>query len=248
VTGLLFLAVYVTFGLSLQALFLWTLIALMMVTFWIDIDTMMIYDSVTFPGIALGMVYSWVITDQFLFSLAACLYAVAFLMLINNLTLLAIGEDGIGGGDLTLVAMLGAWLGLEHTVLAVALSMVIGSGMGLLLLFSRWLVAREWVPFALAGAFAPFAYVMGCILVAGPVGAEAAGYWYGAGLDVLLRTCVAVLAGFLGGCAGFVYMRLTRDEGNLAMPFGPALVLGGLSALFWGGPMIGWYLERLGNH
>lgn len=247
-TGLLFLAVYLAFGLGWQALFLWVLIALMVVTFWIDIDTMMIYDVVTFPGIALGLLYSWLITDQFLFSLAACLYAVAFLMLINNLTLLAIGEDGVGGGDLTLVAMLGAWLGLQHTALAVGLSMIIGSAMGLGLLFSRWLAARHWQPFALALAVAPPAYVAGCVLVAGPLGAQTAGFWWGAGLDLALRGCVAALAAFLGACAGWIYMRTARDEGHLAMPFGPALVLGGLGALFWGGPMIGWYLDRLGSH
>jgi prepilin signal peptidase PulO-like enzyme (type II secretory pathway) len=43
-------------------------------------------------------------------------------------------------------------------------------------------------------------------------------------------------------------MRTAKDEGYLQMPFGPALVLGGLSALFWGGPMIGWYMTRLGSH
>lgn len=248
VTGLLFLAVYAAFGLGWQALFLWALVGLMVVTFWIDIDTMMIYDAVTFPGIALGLVYSWLITDQFWFSLAACLYAVAFLMLVNNLTLLAIGQDGVGGGDLTLVAMLGAWLGLQHTALAVGLSMIIGSAIGLMMLFSKWLKERQWVPFVLAVLVTPAAYVAGCVLAAGPLGGEVVGYWWGAGLDGVLRSCIAVLAAFLGGCAGFIYMRTARDDGYLEMPFGPALVLGGLGALFWGGPMIGWYLERLGSH
>lgn len=246
-TGLLFLAVYLAFGLTLQSLFLWVLVGLMVVTFWIDIDTMMIYDQVTFPGIALGLLYSWLIADQFWFSLAACLYAVAFLMLINSLTVLAIGEDGVGGGDMTLVAMLGAWLGLQETVLAVGLSMVIGSAMGLGMLFRRWGQAGRWQPFALAAVVTPFAYVAGCFLALTPFNSPASGWWFGATLDPLVRLAVFAMAALLGACAGWIYMRTAEDEGRLMMPFGPALVLGGLGALFWGGPMIGWYLQRLGS-
>ena len=246
-TGLLFLAVYLAFGLTFQSLFLWVLVGLMVVTFWIDIDTMLIYDQITFPGIALGLLYSWLVADQFWFSLAACLYAVAFLLLVNGLTVLAIGEDGVGGGDMTLVAMLGAWLGLQQTALAVGLSMIIGSAIGLGMLFRRWGQAGHWQPFALAAAVTPLAYVAGCFLAVSPFGPAAAGWWFGASLDPLVRLAIFAMAALLGASAGWIYMRTAQDEGRLMMPFGPALVLGGLGALFWGGPMIGWYLQRLGG-
>lgn len=246
-TGLLFLAVFLAFGLTWQTFFLLILVALMVVTFWIDIDTMLIFDQVTFPGVAIGLLYSWLVADQFWFALSACLYAVAFLMLINSLTVLAIGEDGIGGGDMTLVAMLGAWLGLQQTVIAVGLSMVIGSMIGLGILFRRWGAAGNWQPFALAGLITPLAYLGGCFLAVGPFGTPAAGWWYGAPLDPMVRLAILAMASLLGASAGWIYMRTAEDEGRLLMPFGPALVLGGLGALFWGGPMVGWYLERLGS-
>jgi leader peptidase (prepilin peptidase) / N-methyltransferase len=247
-TGALFLFVYQTYGLSWQTGFLLVLMSLCMVTFWIDIDHMVILDVITIPGVALGLMYSAVVTGQFWYSLSAVLYGVAVLLFINSVTMLFIGRDGIGGGDFTLVAMLGAWLGLQQTVLALGLAMFVGAAMGLLILFAKWLKARHWQPFALAGlvgavAFVGFGAVLG--LPTGQLGFP--GALWGAHLTGPMRGAVAIFAGLLGASAGWLYMRTVQDEGYLEMPFGPALVLGGLGSLFWGVPLLSWYAERMGT-
>ncbi|MNS34757.1 Type 4 prepilin-like proteins leader peptide-processing enzyme [compost metagenome] len=247
-TGALFLFVYSVYGLSWQTAFLLILVSLCMVTFWIDIDHMVILDVITLPGVALGLLYSAVVTGQFWYSLAAVLYGVAVLLFINSVTMLFIQRDGIGGGDFTLVAMLGAWLGLQQTLLALGLAMFVGAAMGLVVLFGRWLKDRRWQPFALAFAVGAVAFVgFGSLLVV-PGGPELSfpGALWGAHMTGPLRAAVAAFAALLGASAGWLYMRTAQDEGYLEMPFGPALVLGGLGSLFWGAPFLTWYAERMG--
>ena len=120
-TACLWAAVVWVFGPTLQAAFLLVLVSLMIVIFWIDFDTQYIYDQTTFPGVVIGLAYSYFVTHQFWLALAAALYAAAAVSLVYGLSWLVFREEGIGGGDLTLVAMLGAWLGLKAMILALGL-------------------------------------------------------------------------------------------------------------------------------
>ena len=234
-TGWLFLATYMAFGLTWQTGLLLIFGALLVVTFWIDIDHMLILDEITLPGIAIGLAYSAFVTNQFWLAVAAALYGVAILMGINALALLFIGRDGVGGGDLTLIAMLGAWLGLAQGALALGLAMLFGALMGLALIFWRWAQERRWQPFAVAAGvgaatFAAFAYPLSLL---GPIAPGMVGVLVG-------------MAALMGASGGWMYMRLTTDEGEFTeIPFGPALVLGGLTSLFFGLPVIAWYTERM---
>jgi prepilin signal peptidase PulO-like enzyme (type II secretory pathway) len=219
----------------------------LIVTFWIDIDHMLILDIVTIPGAILGLIYSALITHQFWYSLAAVLYGLALLLAINSLTWLFIGRDGIGGGDFTLVAMLGAWLGLSGTLLGLGLAMVAGAAMGLVVMFARWLTQRHWQPFALALGVGLPVYVLGSVFMGMAAGQnQMPGLLVGLWLPDAMKLAIMGFAALIGASAGWLYMRTVKDEGYLEMPFGPALVLGGLLSLFWGAPLIEWYVGRLG--
>lgn len=54
---------------------------------------------------------------------------------------------------------------------------------------------------------------------------------------------VAILAAVLAGGMLAIWLLAMRRKGRKdAVPFGPFLAVGGLVALFWGGPIIDWYL------
>jgi len=54
---------------------------------------------------------------------------------------------------------------------------------------------------------------------------------------------VAILAAVLaGGILAIALLALGRRGRKDAVPFGPFLAMGGLIALFWGRPLIDWYL------
>lgn len=248
-TGLLFLFVYQSYGLTLQTAFLLVLISLCMVTFWIDMDHMVILDVITLPGVVLGLLYSALVTNQFWSSLAGALMGVAVLMLINNVTLLIIQRDGMGGGDYTLIAMLGAWLGLQQTVLALGIAMIAGALMGILVMFGRWAAQRYWQPFAIALAAGYATFFLFGLLFVSPIGPGPSfpGMLWGAHLTDGLRVMNMAMAGMMGASLGWAYVRMTKDEDFTEIPFGPALVLGGLGSLFWGVPLLSWYFQRLGT-
>jgi leader peptidase (prepilin peptidase)/N-methyltransferase len=242
-TGVLFVGVYWAFGPTLQTAFLLAFAGLMIVIFWIDFDTQYIFDQTTFPGIAIGLLYSYWITHQFWLALAAALYAVAAVSLVYGLSWLLLREEGIGGGDLTLVAMIGAWLGIKGMVLALGLGVLFGALMGMAVVFAGYVRERFWAPVLLgvgsivlffSGSEAMYRSVFTpSISIAKP---EA-------------HVAIAVFATLVGASVGYFYTRATRDKDaeKPRIPFGPALVLGGMVSLFWGDPLVNWYMAQMGS-
>ncbi|MEB3223641.1 MAG: prepilin peptidase [Candidatus Sericytochromatia bacterium] len=237
-TGLLFWAVLQAHGPTWQTLALWAFVALGIVVFWIDLDTMLIHDAVTLPGIGLGLAYGFALTDNGISGLVAALGAWAFLLAVNSLSLLLLGQDGVGDGDMTLVMMLGAWLGTRHTLVALGFALIVGSLWGLFQLHARWWSFGARAPLAAAALVAPASFELVCLVTGLPTGSPQ--WWCGGHLD-LTGWAVAVTASvFLALAAGWLLRRLTHAEPPHVMPFGPALVAGGVGALFVGAPTWTW--------
>jgi leader peptidase (prepilin peptidase)/N-methyltransferase len=233
-TSLLFLLVYWHFGMGIQLIFLCVLMALLIVTFWIDIDHMVILDEVMVPGIVIGLSYSATVNHNFLLAVAGALAGASILIFINSVTLLLIGRDGIGEGDFLLIAMLGTWLGLGATGVALVLAVLAGAVIGLALLFFKWYQARVWQPFLCASLVGIVTYVASWPVVMywkEARGLSAEGLW---GSGSMMQVSLGVFSVFLGACGGWLMMKYARDDGFLEMPFGPSLVLGGVGALFYG--------------
>jgi leader peptidase (prepilin peptidase)/N-methyltransferase len=64
------------------------------------------------------------------------------------------GQEGLGGGDVKLLAMLGAWLGLESILILIVLSTFLGSLVGLFLIARGKATTKAAIPFGpfLAGS------------------------------------------------------------------------------------------------
>jgi prepilin signal peptidase PulO-like enzyme (type II secretory pathway) len=190
--------------------------------------------------VAVGLLYSYMITHQFWMALAAALYAVAAVSLVYGLSWLILREEGIGGGDLTLVAMIGAWLGLKGMILALALGVLFGALMGMGWVFAGYVRERYWPPVALGAGVA----------VAFFAATEA---MYRFTLPMLMprpemHAAFAAFAVLVGASLGYFHTRSTRDKDTEKprIPFGPALVLGGIVSLFWGDALVTWYMASMG--
>jgi len=61
--------------------------------------------------------------------------------------------------------------------------------------------------------------------------------------DLGVAVFIGLLAGSVVGIALMIAGRKTRKD---AIPFGPFLALGGICAVFWGGPLVDWYLNMRG--
>ena len=65
----------------------------------------------------------------------------------------------------------------------------------------------------------------------------------GAWLGWKMLAVVILLSSFAGALVGIFLIVFARHGRNVPIPFGPYLVLGGLSALFWGDAMLDYYLQ-----
>ncbi len=124
---------------------------------WIDARTRLLPDSVTLPLLWLGLLFN---AGDGLVPLAQAVWGAAIgylaLWLLNAGYKLLRGRDGMGGGDMKLLAALGAWLGAGMLLPVVFLAALFG----LLTACIRWSGQRE-VPFGPALAAAGWLVFLG---------------------------------------------------------------------------------------
>jgi leader peptidase (prepilin peptidase)/N-methyltransferase len=161
-TGLVFAALVWNYGLTWRTfeylIFCWGLI----VVSFIDIDYMILPDVFTLSGIVIGLVGAAMNPERdFLPALAGVLMGGGFLWLIAYLYLLLRKEEGMGGGDIKLLAWIGAVLGWQAVPFVVLASSVIGSAVGLGLAFQGKAGLKSVIPFGPYLAFAALLYLFG---------------------------------------------------------------------------------------
>jgi len=143
VTALLFLVGWWRFGLSLAGLSAAIFAVIMVVVIFVDLDHQIIPNAVTYPGLVVGLVLA--VSGgprEFLIRLAAALGAGLFFFLIA-----VVSRGGMGGGDVKLAAVMGAFLGWPVIATALFISFMLGGLVGMALLLARRRGRKDPVPF-----------------------------------------------------------------------------------------------------
>lgn len=156
ITGLLAGSVVVRFGYQWQTLIYFIFIAALLVITFIDLDHFIIPDVISLPGIPLGFAASFVLPGvTWTHSLFGILLGGGGLAAIAWGYQLITGKDGMGGGDIKLLAMIGAFLGWQGVIFTIMVSSLIGSivGLTLMVLYRKTLKLRiPFGPFLAIGA------------------------------------------------------------------------------------------------
>ncbi len=146
--ALLAAALMHTFQLSIASAGYFIFCAALLVIIFIDIHHQIIPDVISLPGIVLGVIFSFVSpTVSWQSSLigllvgGGVLYAVAFFYFLLRKV------DGMGGGDIKLLAMIGAWLGWQSLPFVIFASSLSGSLVGLIAMFYQRKGGRTRIPF-----------------------------------------------------------------------------------------------------
>jgi leader peptidase (prepilin peptidase)/N-methyltransferase len=163
-TGFLFLSCYLHFGLTLAALKCAVLGYLLLGLIFTDAETKLLPDAMTLPGLALGILFSlvvpvndlasrimpgmvstamrgeiswriWSLSD----SLLGAAIGASFLYGAAAIYLRARGVEGMGFGDVKLMALIGAFLGTKLTVLTIFAASLTGSVFGLSTVLAVWM-------------------------------------------------------------------------------------------------------------
>lgn len=146
------------FGLGWQALLMYALIAGFLVITFIDLDHRIIPDVITLPGIPIGLAASFgpgMISP--LESLVGILAGGGSLFLVAWGYQLVTQREGMGGGDIKLLAMIGAFIGWKGVLLTIFIASLTGTLAGMALIFRRrgdMKLAVPFGPFLAVGAIA----------------------------------------------------------------------------------------------
>jgi leader peptidase (prepilin peptidase)/N-methyltransferase len=128
-TAALFLLCDLRFGLTVTGIGMAVLSFPLIGLAVMDAETMRLPDAFTLPGIALGILYSGLLpadqpADHLSHAIASILWAASaalLLLLIRWLYFLVRHQEGLGLGDVKLLAMIAAWLGPAPTILTLLL-------------------------------------------------------------------------------------------------------------------------------
>jgi leader peptidase (prepilin peptidase) / N-methyltransferase len=163
-TGVVFLSCYWFFGLTLSTLKYCTFAFLLLGLIFTDAETKLLPDKLTLPGLALGIIFSLLVpvndlASQFLPGMVNLPFSgdlsMRLLSLLDSLLGAALGAsfiygagaiylrwrgmEGMGFGDVKLMAMVGSFLGMKLTVFTIFTASLAGSLFGLTTIFVVWL-------------------------------------------------------------------------------------------------------------
>jgi len=157
-TGTMAVLVLAYFGATADALIYFALICAFIIIIYIDLDHQLIPDIITLPGILIGFLASFILeTPTYMDSLIGLLLGGGILFAIAWGYYLVTGKEGMGGGDIKLLAMIGAFLGWQGVCFTIFLASITGTlAGGLLMLFARKNLkfALPFGPFLSIGAIA----------------------------------------------------------------------------------------------
>jgi leader peptidase (prepilin peptidase)/N-methyltransferase len=162
-TGVLFLGCYAYAGLTLATLKYCVFGFLLLGLIFTDAETKLLPDKLTLPGLALGLIFSLLVpvhdfASQFLPGMVNLPFsgdlATPLLSLLDSLLGAALGAsfiygagavylrwrgaEGMGFGDVKLMAMVGAFLGIKLTIFTIFTASVAGSMFGLTTVMVVW--------------------------------------------------------------------------------------------------------------
>ncbi len=148
ITALGSLILFMKFGPSLSFLIYFTFVAALIVITVIDLYHQIIPDVISLPGIGVGLLASLVL-PQFTFfdSLIGFLLGGGSLFLVATLYQWLFKREGMGGGDVKLLAMIGAFLGWKAVILTILLGSLIGSIIGIIIMVLKGKDFKYAIPF-----------------------------------------------------------------------------------------------------
>ncbi len=157
-TSVLFGVIVAWFGFSMATVFRLAFASAMVAVVFIDYEHQIIPDVITLPGTLLGLVAALLGPPGWMDAVAGALVGGGSLFAIGLIYQKVRGIEGMGGGDVKLGLMLGAFTGWQGALFTLFLASSVGALVGAILLLQRKAEGRTALPF---GAFLAPAAVLG---------------------------------------------------------------------------------------
>jgi leader peptidase (prepilin peptidase)/N-methyltransferase len=167
-TAALWVAAALRFGVSAEFAVAVVLLTALVAVTAIDLSHQIIPDRITIPGIVTGaLVNLFAVRVPWIDALIGIVVGGGIFFVI-----ILVSGGGMGGGDMKLGAMLGAFLGWKVTLVALLAAVTLGGGVAVVLLLTGRVRRRDPIPF---GPFLAIGGAIGCLW------GEAVVRWYVSG-------------------------------------------------------------------
>ncbi|ABK61819.1 prepilin peptidase [Clostridium novyi] len=143
-TGIMFLSLYLKYGLTLDLIKYLILFSFLIVIGCIDYNTTDVYFSTTSTGIGIGILFlviNWYLKLPVRTYFLGAIIGGIFILLIAVLT------GGMGFGDVEICIFSGIYIGTKLTVLMLFLSFILGGAVGAILIISKKKSRKDYIPF-----------------------------------------------------------------------------------------------------
>jgi leader peptidase (prepilin peptidase)/N-methyltransferase len=139
---------FLKFGITWEYLLYFSFLSALIVITVIDLYHQIIPDVISLPGIGIGLLASLVLPHlKFFNSLTGVLLGGGSLYLVATLYQWFFKREGMGGGDVKLLAMVGAFLGWKAVILTILFSSFIGSITGIIFIAVKGKDLKYAIPF-----------------------------------------------------------------------------------------------------
>lgn len=143
-----YVVVFWMFGFTAEACAYAALTSALIVVTGTDLSHTMIPDAVTLPGILIGLLCAaLVLPITVVDSFVGILVGGGLLWFLAWISPYVFGKEGMGGGDIKLMAMVGAFVGWQPVLLAIMIGSFLGSVVGVGLIAAGVMRREQYIPF-----------------------------------------------------------------------------------------------------
>jgi len=147
-TGLIYLTIYLIYGLSIQTLIYVILSSALIIITFIDLNEQIIPDVISLPGIAIGFILSFFVPYiSFINSALGVVIGGGIILVISLGGSVIYKKEAMGGGDVKLAAMIGAFLGWRYIIISLFLGFFLGALIGIILIMTKVKKREDVIPF-----------------------------------------------------------------------------------------------------
>jgi len=147
-TGLIYLIIYLIYGLSVQTLIYIILSSALIIIAFIDLNEEIVPDVISLPGIVIGFIISFFVPYiSFIDSALGIAVGGGLILIIGLGGSVIFKKEAMGGGDVKLAAMIGAFLGWRYVIISLFLGFFVGALAGIFLILSKIKSREDAIPF-----------------------------------------------------------------------------------------------------
>jgi len=147
-SGLIYLIIYLIYGLSIQTLIYIILSSALVIIAFTDLNEEIVPDVISLPGIVIGFIISFFVAYiSFINSALGVVIGGGIILIIGLAGSVIFKKEAMGGGDVKLAAMIGAFLGWRYIIISLFIGFFVGALAGIFLILSKIKSREDTVPF-----------------------------------------------------------------------------------------------------